>query len=215
VAHRGTVFLDEIGDMEVQVQPKLLKVLEDKRFRRLGSVEDRCIDVRLVSATHQDLTRFVREQRFRQDLYFRISTIPLSMPPLRSRPEDIALVARHLLEGIGAEVGRLGVRLAADAERALEGYAWPGNIRELRNVLERAVLLSERDTITARDLRFETGAAPAAIDTTLTLEALERRYIEQVLAEEGGNVVRAAERLAVPKSTLYQRIKKHQLARPG
>jgi DNA-binding NtrC family response regulator len=214
VAHRGSVFLDEVGDMDVQVQPKLLKVLEDKRFRRLGSVTDRRVDMRLISATHQDLARFVQEQRFRSDLYFRLSTLPLRVPPLRARREDIPLLSADLLERIGAEVGRPGLQLTADAQQALQAYDWPGNVRELRNVLERAALLSEREAIDRRALHFDAAASPAAQrNTTLTLEEVEREHIEAVLSEEDGNVPRAAVRLGVPKSTLYQRIKKYGLAR--
>ena len=212
VAHHGTVFLDEVGDMDAQVQPKLLKVLEDKRFRRLGSVTDRRVDIRLISATHQDLQRRVQEQRFRSDLYFRLSTLPLLVPPLRARAADIPHIARQLLDGIGAELGHRGLSLAADAERALQSYAWPGNLRELRNVLERAVLLSSAAVIDRGALRFEAAAAaPPALDTSLTLAEVERQHIQQVLIEESGNVARAAARLDIPKSTLYQRLKRHRL----
>jgi transcriptional regulator with GAF, ATPase, and Fis domain len=160
VAHRGTVFLDEIGDMALEVQPKVLKVLEEKRFRRLGDVRDRYVDIRLLVATHQDLGRLVREKKFRSDLYFRISTILLSVPPLRERVADIPVLARSLLQRCSADLGRHDVELAPDAEQALQAYSWPGNIRELRNVLERAVLLSDRNMLRCRDLRFD--APPSA-----------------------------------------------------
>ena len=155
LAHRGTLFLDEIGDVDLQVQPKLLKVLEDKRFRRLGDVKDRFADVRLIAATHHDLQVLVRNRQFREDLYFRISTIVLRLPALRERPEDIAALADDLLARIGHELGRSGVSLASSAVRALEQYPWPGNIRELKNVLERSLLLSDRKEILRSDLRFE------------------------------------------------------------
>ncbi len=206
MAHRGTVFLDEIGDMDLQVQPKLLKVLEEKQFRRLGSVGDRRVDVQLISATHEDLGRLVNERKFRSDLYFRISTVPLSVPPLRERAEDIPVLARRLLGSFAGDVG-----LSPEAEAALRAYAWPGNIRELRNVLERAVLLSGRRVLEVRDLRFEVPAAPVELrDSQLTLAELEQRHIERVLAEENGNVARAAARLGIPKSSLYQKIKKYR-----
>jgi DNA-binding NtrC family response regulator len=216
VADRGTVFLDEIGDMDLHVQPKLLKVLEEKRFRRLGNVSDRQVDVRLISATHEDLTKLIREKAFRSDLYFRISAIPLSVPPLRQRVEDIPILARSLLHRLALELGRGDVELSADAEAALGAYPWPGNIREMRNVLERALLLAEGDRLTAEQLRFEfsAGADGLAEDARLTLAEVEQRYIEQVLAEEHGNVATAARRLGIPKSSLYQRIKKHQVAIP-
>lgn len=214
VAHRGTVFLDEIGDMDPQIQPKLLKVLEEKRFRRIGEVRDRQVDVRLIAATHQDLNQLVRERKFRSDLYFRISTIPLTIPSLRHRAEDIPLLANYLLERIAADMGRGQMQLTPDAERALQSYSWPGNIRELRNALERAVLLSEGNKITRQDLYFD--AQPTANEfwpqaNTLTLLELEQHYIAKILQEEQGNVDRAARRLDVPRSSLYQKIKRYNL----
>jgi len=209
VAHRGSVFLDEIGDMDAQVQPKLLKVLEEKRFRRLGDVRDRHVDIRLIAATHQDLARLVREGRFRSDLYFRINTIPLTVPPLRERREDILVLASSLLEGIAADLGRAGLSLSPEAVRALEAYAWPGNIRELRNVLERAALLAEGPVLGPRELRFESpAAAEPGADTSLTLVELERRYIAKVLHEERGRVEATAQRLGIPRSSLYQKLKR-------
>jgi len=213
VAHRGMVFLDEIGDVDQQVQPKLLKVLEEQKFRRLGDVRDRQVDVRLVAATSQDLNRLMRENKFRSDLYYRISTIPLVAPPLRERVEDIPALARRMLAKYAADFGRNDFELSPDAERALQAYAWPGNIRELRNVLERAVLLSEQRILRVTDLRFD-GAARTetpVYGSQLTLLELERRHIETVLAEENGQVDRAAKRLGIPRSSLYQKIKKFQI----
>lgn len=214
VAHRGTVFLDEIGDMDPLIQPKLLKVLEEKQFRRLGEVRDRRVDVRLLAATSQDINLLIREKKFRSDLYFRISTIPLTVPALRDRAEDVPVLARHLLEGIAADLGRSDIRLSADAERALQRYQWPGNVRELRNVLERAVLLSDADTLTAKDLLFEPNAsvdAEGKYDSQLTLSELEQRHIERVLQQERGDVNRATERLGIPRSSLYQKIKRYNI----
>jgi DNA-binding NtrC family response regulator len=209
VAHRGTVFLDEIGDVDPQVQPKLLKVLEEKRFRRLGEVRDRTVDVRLIAATHHDLKQAVVEKRFRNDLYFRISAVPLVVPPLRNRQEDIPPIAERLLRSFAGDLGRGDVQLSPDAVAALKAYAWPGNIRELRNVLERALLLSDGLLLERPDLRFEATAVEtgAGWDTHLTLRELERLHIEQVLLEEQGRVESAAKRLGVPRSTLYQKIK--------
>jgi len=215
VAHRGTLFLDEIGDMDLQVQGKLLKVLEEQQFRRVGDVRDRRVDVRLIAATHQDPAEAVRDRRFRQDLYFRISALPLRVPPLRERREDIPALAERLLRQLGSDVGRQEVTLAKEAEESLRSYAWPGNIRELRNVLERALLLSDGPVLTRAQLRFEAGpaaAAPAAVadeDGSLTLRDLEKRYIERILREEGGHVEMAARRLGVPRSSLYQKLKAH------
>ncbi|MBI4517540.1 MAG: sigma-54-dependent Fis family transcriptional regulator [Deltaproteobacteria bacterium] len=212
-AHRGTVFLDEIGDMELQVQPKLLKVLEEKQFRRMGSITDRHVDVRLISSTHQDLQQRIQSGAFRGDLYFRIGALPLLVPPLRLRRNDVPLLARALLTTIAADLGRRDLALSAEAESALCAYDWPGNIRELRNVLERAVLLSDHTQLTGADLRFEfagvsRGLGPAA---DLTLEELERQHIQRVLADEGGHVARTAARLGIPRSSLYSRLRKFQI----
>ena len=145
VAHRGTLFLDEIGDVDLQVQAKLLKVVEELRFRRLGDVRDRQVDVRLLAATHRDLAQLVREQKFREDLYYRISALPIVVPPLRERGKDVILLAQRFVERISAEMGRPGVRLSPGAEAALSASAWPGNVRaapqrpRARGVAERKV----------------------------------------------------------------------------
>ena len=210
VAHRGVLFLDEIGDVDLQVQPKLLKVLEEKKYRRLGEVRDRFSDVQLIAATHQDLHESIREKRFRSDLYFRISTIPLTIPPLRHRPADITLLANFFITRFGSEMSAPGIEITPPAMKMLQEYAWPGNVRELKNVIERAILLSDRRMLTPRDLRFEAGEADQAssVSTTMTLEEMERWYVEQVLREEDGHVDSAARRLAIPRSSLYSKLKK-------
>ncbi|MBA3442081.1 MAG: sigma-54-dependent Fis family transcriptional regulator [Pyrinomonadaceae bacterium] len=210
VAHRGTIFLDEIGDVDPLVQPKLLKVLEEKRFRRVGDVRDRQVDVRLIAATSQDLSLLVREKRFRSDLYFRISTIPITVPALRNRSEDIPLLAQYLLKGFAADLGRGDVRLSTEAEQAIQAYSWPGNVRELRNVLERALLLSGQNILTPKDFHFNNATAPDVWldDSNLTLIELEQKHIERVLQEER-NVDQAAKRLGIPRSSLYQKIKRY------
>jgi len=218
VSHGGTLFLDEIGDVDPQLQPKLLKVVEEKRFRRLGEVSDRTVDVRLVGATHHNLEAMVREGRFRSDLYFRIATIPLMIPPLRERAEDIPLLVEQMLADIARSVGRTNVTVAPAALKELHSYSWPGNVRELRNALERAVLLAERDVLERGDfaLTFHgAGAATSGDDLHLTLEQMERKHIERVLADEEGRVDRAAERLAVPRSSLYQKIKRYGISIPS
>ncbi len=213
IAHRGTLFLDEIGDVDLQVQAKLLKVVEDLRFRRLGDVRDRQVDVRLVAATHRDLARLVEAQKFREDLYYRISAIPLVVPPLRERGHDVILLARRLVERIGAEMGRPGVRLSEETEGTLAARPWPGNIRQLRNVLERAALLSGQSVLQPADLGDAPGGAAtgAADPPRVTLAEAERRHIEAVLRAEGGVVPRAAEVLGLSRSALYERIKKHRI----
>jgi transcriptional regulator with PAS, ATPase and Fis domain len=216
VAHKGTVFLDEIGDVDLQVQPKLLKVLEEKQFRRLGDVRDRNVDIRLIAATHCDLQSLVHETRFRDDLYFRISTIPLRTPPLRSRAEDIPMLVESLLNAPGSEFGA-DVEITADAMQVLQAYSWPGNIRELRNVLERAILLSGHRVLTAQDLRFDASAAVgnSAQKTTRTLLDVERQHIEFVLSQEGFRVEKAAKKLGVPRSSLYYKLKQYGITKPG
>jgi len=218
VAHRGTVFLDEIGDMDLQVQPKLLKVLEEKRFRKVGGVRDRQVDIRLITATHQDLNRLALVKQFRSDFYFRISALPLHVPPLRQRAEDIPALAGHLLKSLAAELKHEEITLAPDALATLHAYSWPGNIRELRNVLERAVLLAGSPVISRRDLRF--GVSPGHPATTTeddadaTLESNERRHIERILHEQGGRVDHAAACLGLSRSALYKKISKHCIDLP-
>ena len=215
MAHKGTAFLDEIGDVELPVQAKLLKVVEDLRFRRLGDVRDRQVDVRLVAATHRDLGRLVQEQKFREDLYYRISAIPLVVPPLRERIGDVVLLARRLVERISAEMGRPGVRLAGETEQALAAHSWPGNIRQLRNVLERAVLLSDHPVLRADDVGDALASGPGAAPVStagLSLAEAERQHIEGVLRAERGAVPRAAEILGLSRSALYEKIKKHGLS---
>ena len=214
VAHKGVLFLDEMGDIDMQVQPKLLKVLEEKRFRRMGDVRDRVSDVQLIAATHQDLHNLIREKKFRSDLYFRISTIPLTIPPLRDRRDDIPLLADFFVSRFGMEMSSPHIEVAPATMKALQDYAWPGNVRELKNVIERAILLSDRKTITARDLRFDTdeSAAGSALPSDMTLEQLERWYVERILREENGHVDSTSRRLGIPRSTLYQKLKKWELS---
>jgi DNA-binding NtrC family response regulator len=212
IAHRGSFFLDEVGDMDVAVQPKLLKVLEDQRFRRLGEVRDRQVDVRLIAGSHRDLARMVEQQAFRADLYYRINTVTLQLPALRERQRDVIRLARWQLARICAEVDRLGMSLDDEAEDALLAYSWPGNVRELRNVLERAVLLSDRSVLSVADLQLVAAVPPPApASLGLTIEEAERRHIAAVLQANDGDVPRAAQVLGVARSTLYKKLR----ARPG
>jgi DNA-binding NtrC family response regulator len=217
IAHRGILFLDEIGDMDPSIQPKLLKVLEEKRFRRLGDVREREVSVRLVAATHHDLRQLVAEGRFRRDLYFRVGALPLRVPPLRERAEDIPMLAEALVHRIGAELGRPSVQLSPAALAALVDWPWPGNVRELKNVLERAMLLVDGNTIGPRALRLHNDerTTPASAVDDLTLAEVERRHITKVFDQEGGNVQRAADRLGIPRSTLYLKLAKLGLMSTG
>jgi transcriptional regulator with GAF, ATPase, and Fis domain len=224
-ADAGTVFLDEIGEMPLDLQPQLLRVLEKHEVRRVGETRAHKVDIRVIAATHRDLRRLVQEGKFREDLYFRLAVVRAVVPPLRERREDIPLLAYHFAE----RLGRGGFALPESLIRDLQAYDWPGNVRELRNVLERAALLCGRDALEASDLRFETppqphagggasgAAAAASTDGTgsqLTLEELERLHIERVVRELGGRVTEAALRLGIPRSTLYQKIKRYGIALP-
>jgi DNA-binding NtrC family response regulator len=214
MAHKGTLFLDEVGEIDVQVQPKLLKVIEELRFRRLGDVRDRQVDVRILAATHRDLPALVAEHRFREDLFYRINAVPLVVPSLRERDRDVVLLARSLMERIGGEIGRSGLSLSKDAETAILAQAWPGNIRQLRNVLERAALLSERSVLEGADLGLERGAAAASAPSypaTQTLEDVEKAHIEAVLKGEDWVMPRTAKVLGLSRSALYHKLKKHRI----
>lgn len=213
-AHKGTLFLDEVGDIDLAVQPKMLKVLEEKRFRRLGDVKDRQVDVRLIAATHRDIATMVRKGTFRDDLYFRISTLPVVIPPLRQRREDIPHLTKNLLNQLSMDMGRK-VEITGSATAKLCEYSWPGNIRELRNVLERAILLGNSRVLDEASVRFDPLSLPGtfAASGVRTLEELEREHIQSVLALENGKVEAAARRLGIPRSSLYLKLKQYQLER--
>lgn len=219
VAQRGTVFLDEIGDMDIQIQPKLLKILEEKQFRRLGDVQERQLDIRLIAASHADLTKLIRDKKFRSDLYFRVSTVVIRMPALRERVEDIPLLAQHFFQRIAVDLGRIHLTLADRTVEILTTYSWPGNIRELKNVMERAVLLATGDTIQPRDLRLEYEAsAPneeSEDESRLTFREVQRLHIQRILTVERWNVARAATRLGITRSSLYNKIKTFGIALPN
>jgi len=213
VAHRGTVFLDEIGDMEPQVQPKLLKVLEDHRVRRLGAVKDKVIDVRLLSATHQNLTVLDAEKRFRPDLLYRINTITLVVPALRDRREDIPLLVQSMLATLSADLGRPEVRCSPEAMRRLQSHAWPGNIRELRNTLERALLVNKSDELGPQAFTFSaTTETNDTASVTMTLDEVEQHHIARVLRHHEGHVERAAQTLGISRASLYEKIRRYNLA---
>lgn len=212
VAHRGSVFLDEIGDMDLSLQAKLLKAVEEKRFRRVGEIRDRQVDIRLIAATHRDLAQLAQEGTFRSDLYFRISTLLLDVPPLRQRRQDIVLLARHFVDALARELGRRPAEISPRALEALEHYSWPGNIRELRNVVERMLLVSDAPVFDAEHLHFDAAPRETAPEDA-TLAAHERTHILQILEAEDNHVDRAAVRLGIPRSSLYQKLRKYGLNR--
>jgi len=211
VADGGTLFLDEIGDMDGGIQAKLLKVIEEHRYRRVGGTRERHSDVRVLVATHHHLPDRVREGHFRDDLYYRVSVLPLRVPALRERTCDILPLARCILASLIRDGGADAPRLSAEAEHALVRYPWPGNLRELRNALERALLACRCGPIERRHLGLDlepslvTLAGPAIEGRTFA--ELERAYIERVLSEERQHVERAAHRLGIPRSTFYQKLR--------
>jgi DNA-binding NtrC family response regulator len=213
-ANHGTLFLDEIGDMDLQIQAKILKVVEEKHFYRLGDVLERKADIQIIVATHRELRQLVAEGRFREDLYFRVSTLHLRIPPLRERREDIPVITNSLIEQLAIDMKRKPVQIADNARAALQEYSWPGNIRELRNVLERAVLLSDDGVIRHTGLAFESTAPvpvprPSLID--LTLKEVEKLCIVQALQAEQSNIIRSAKRLGIHRSSLYAKIREYGL----
>jgi DNA-binding NtrC family response regulator len=225
VAHRGTLFLDEIGELPLQVQGKILRALEERTFDRLGGTSSIKVDVRVVAATNRFLKQAVALRQFREDLYFRLSVFPITVPPLRGRAEDVPILARHFIERGCRELGKGPLALAPSAREALLAYPWPGNVRELQNCLERAVILADGDTIHPRHLNL-TPLVPAQADTSLTnldtsgtladvmtrgAEAIERLAITRALRDANGDAARAADRLQVGFKMLVEKMKQYGL----
>jgi two-component system response regulator PilR (NtrC family) len=224
VAERGTVFLDEIGEMSAVLQVKLLRVLQERRFRRVGGLEEQQADIRVIAATNQDLTRLVAEGRFREDLFYRINVIPISLPPLRERREDIGLLAEHFLAKYNEQMGKEIAGISRESMALLMEHDWPGNIRELENVVERAVALEATPTILPDSLppsirsdvpRRGSATVEALPDTGFDLEAhvkeIERGYIAEALKRAGGVQVKAAELLGMSFRSFRYYVKKYNL----
>ncbi|MGH7356326.1 MAG: sigma-54 interaction domain-containing protein, partial [Candidatus Rokuibacteriota bacterium] len=214
-AHRGTIFLDEIGLLPEALQAKLLKVLEERTVRRLGSTRDEPVDVWILAATNEDLRTAIRERRFREDLYHRLAVLTVALPPLRERGGDIVRLAEHFLARTCAEYGVSPRTLSTDARDALAAYAWPGNVRELINMMERAGLLSDAPEVTAAMLGLgapaATAAAPAAGEGA-SLDGAVRDHVLAVLRQTGWNISRAAQALGITRNTLRARIEKYDLS---
>jgi transcriptional regulator with PAS, ATPase and Fis domain len=212
MANHGTLFLDEIGDITPKLQLDLLRVLEERTFHRVGGTEAVQVDVRIVAATNRDLKKAVANGTFREDLYYRLNVIPISIPPLRDRREDIPLLVDHLLEQLGVEAARTIDGVSHDAMSLLMAHDWPGNVRELRNILERAVVVASGAVIQPGDIGLqrpsERGAEPVGL---LSLDEIERRHIAAVLEHTGGNITQAARILDIDRVTLYNKIKKYHL----
>src|SRR5687767_998185 len=214
LADGGTLFLDEIANVPLNLQPKLLRVLETGEFERVGSSKTRKVDVRVLSATNSDLHAEVINGRFRQDLLFRLNTVEIHLPPLRERPEDIGPLAEHFLKQHSKRYRRQLSGFSGLALEAMRAHPWPGNVRELDHVIERAVLMSSGDLITAFDLALQPATdsrGPAGFDE-MSLEEVERVLIQKALARCGGSANRAAEALGLSRSALYRRLQKYGLS---
>ena len=223
----GTLFLDEIGDLDLGLQAKLLKLLEEKTVRRLGSLRDQKVDVRIVAATHRPLEQHVRDGKFRADLYFRLRIIQFALPPLREREDDVIRLAEHFLALHGNRYGRPGLGLSPAAQAQLRRHPWPGNVRELRNLMEQAVLLATGQEVGPEHLHLspldlgEDEVLPAALVHSRSptrpggsrLEDVERGLLEEALRKTQWNVTQAAHMLGISRDTLRYRIEKHRLSR--
>ena len=208
LADGGTLFMDEIGNVPVSQQAKLLRIIESGEFERVGSSRTQRVDVRIVTATNADLPTLVSQGRFRQDLLFRLNTIEVRLPPLRERREDIVPIAYRKLAGIAAKYGRRIEGFDDGALQVLRGYAWPGNVRELGNVIERAVLMARGASVTAADLRLDMQVSASPGIEAMSLEDAERLLIRTALRRSEGNVNAAAEALGLSRSAMYRRLEK-------
>jgi two-component system, NtrC family, nitrogen regulation response regulator NtrX len=222
-AHGGTIFLDEIGDMSLKTQAKVLRALQEQVIQPVGSTAMVRVDVRVVAATNKDLQEEIRAGRFREDLFFRLNVVPIFVPPLRDRADDVPRLAEHFMATLAAEYGRRLKRFAPDAMARLQGHAWPGNVRELHNVVERLLIMVHDDTIAVSDVAFidDGGGAPVRQDGETERRMLplaeardrfERDYILQVLALHQGNISRTADALGVERSNLYKKMRAFGIA---
>ncbi len=216
LAHGGTLFLDEVGDVGPKLQLDLLRVLEERRFHRVGGNETIDVDVRIVAATNRDLRKAAAEGRFREDLFYRLNVIPVVIPPLRQRREDVPLLVESFVERLSVEMKKRLDGVSPEAMHALMAHDWPGNVRELRNVLERGAVVAAGPVIQLADLGLAPRAgAPQAPATLASLEDIERRHVAVVLAHAGGNVSQAARILGIDRVTLYNKMRKYGIRRDG
>jgi transcriptional regulator with GAF, ATPase, and Fis domain len=228
MAHHGTIFLDEIGELPLPLQAKILRALEERQFERVGGTTSLHVDVRVVAATNRNLKASVAARQFREDLYFRLSVFPIVIPPLRERADDIPILARNFVEKFCREMNKPTLALSPSALDDLRAYPWPGNVRELQNCIERAVILCDTDAVHSRhlNLSFRDAAPPPAVnpwdhfDLSGTMAAalgrvtaeVERRKVEMALRDAGGDRVRAADQLQIPLKVLVAKIKEFGLA---
>jgi formate hydrogenlyase transcriptional activator len=218
LADQGSLFLDEIGDISLELQPKLLRVLQEREFERLGSTRTKKVDVRIVAATHRDLEEMISQKQFRSDLYYRLNVVPISIPPLRERPEDIPMLVHHFVRQAARRMIKTIDTIPTETIEALMQYQWPGNIRELENVVERAVILSPGSVLRVplRDLQTRVTAGPDS-ERLQTLADVERQHIRSILKDTRwvlSGPRGAAARLGMNRSTLYFRMKKLGIVRP-
>jgi formate hydrogenlyase transcriptional activator len=211
MANRGTLFLDEVGDIPLDLQPKLLRALQEKSFERLGGTRTIPIDVRLVAATNRNLTKMMGDKLFRSDLYYRLKVFPIISPPLRDHPEDIPMLARHFTKKYAAKMDRTIDSIPSDTMKALENWSWPGNVRELENFIERSVILSRGSSLRAPVSELRADAPESDGDSTL--DHMERNHILRVFRETGGVISAAADRLGIPRTTLHSLMKKLGISR--
>ena len=215
VADRGTLFLDEIGEMPLGLQAKLLRFLDSGEFRRLGSNKTLTVDVRLIAATNKEMKELVRKGEFREDLYYRLNVITIVIPPLRERKGDIPELAAYFLGKYSKKMGKRIAGFRPEAMETLMRYAWPGNARELENVVERGVILCDNSTIGPEDLSINAPPPAAEMSANPSLEEIEKDYILRVLRDAGGNQSRASQILGIDRKTLYHKLKKYGLTNPS
>ena len=210
-ADGGTLFLDEIGNIPLHLQAKLLRVIQNRSVIRVGGSQAIPVDIRLICATNMDLEQLVREGRFREDLYYRINTVHIALPPLRERKEDIVPLAQLFLERFAEKYHRPLTGIAPDAAAMLTEGRWSGNIRELQNCIEKAVILSDGNELTAKDIQLEQAAKPIGTTIKAVNEAEEERLVREAMERTGGNISAAAKILGVSRPTLYAKLKKYGL----
>jgi len=214
LAHGGTLFLDEVGELPQSLQAKLLRVLQERAFERVGGTRTISVDVRILAATNRDLAKALKGGQFREDLYYRLNVVPILVPPLRRRPEDILPLAAHFLQRFGARYGKVIPGLSPEAAALLRRYSWPGNVRELEHAIERAVILWERGVIRPEELAVDLMAVASdglPDQELMTLEELEREYIRRVLRRVRGHKSRAARILGINRKTLLEKRKRYGL----
>jgi len=213
LANGGTLFLDEIGDISFKMQIDLLRVLEGKRFTRLGGSDEIQVDFRLICATNKNLEKLVEEEKFREDLYYRINVFSIFLPPLRKRKSDITMLAGHFIQKYARSMGKPKKSIASNVQEMMLEYSWPGNVRELENAIERAMVIGKGPEITIEDLPLHINTTEKSNSGKVKLSDLEKDHILRILEETGGNVTKAANLLGIDRVTLYNKMKKYGVKR--